>query len=183
MRIRSRRRESGSRRQLHGRLKAPNRQRQKKFSQSKSLRLELSRRTVSSMVRRVAAHKVTRCTSCAAIRTASNSYKHPCGGAPRCTLKIQCSGTADFKQKGKEPFGAEPIPDIFPCLFSFLHLSVTDNKLISSHTTPTHSIMVPGVRVHFHKIFFVRMRKWANYPSAKTPRRTVDPEADSNDLN
>lgn len=60
---------------------------------------------------------------------------------------------------------------------------MTDNNLISSHTPPTYSIKVHGIRVHFHKIFFVRNRKWANYLNTKTPQCTVEPEADRNDLN
>lgn len=80
---------------------------------------------------------------------------------------------ANFKWKQKALWsGAHPWH--FLC---FLHLSMTDNNLISLHTAVTYSIKVPGIRVHFHKIFFVRIRKWANYLNTKTPQCTVDPQS------
>lgn len=127
------------------------------------------------LVRWAATHKTYALRGLLCVHSAPNNYNN----LVIVRREIRRLGVADFKWRHKA-LRRKAYVWHFPL---HVHLSVTDNNLISSRTSPTYSIKVPGIRVHFHKIFFVRIRKWANYLSTKTPQRTVDPKADRNDLN
>lgn len=151
-------RENSRRQQLCGRLKP---QPVKKHLESKCLYLKLSHVTV---------------------------FDSPLGEMP-CVLFTQlqtiritlwfCTVTPSgcrvwgISNEGKKPFGAERAPDIF-FAFNIHQWQTTSSTHILLQHTP--------LRAHFHKIFFVRIWKWANYLNTKTPQRTVHPKADRNDL-